>query len=399
MNIGIFTNTYKPTINGVVNCVALIRQGLMERGHKVYVFAPSFPGYNECEEGIFRFPSLNLLKSVKYPVCIPYCPAITDKIPSLNLDIIHSQHPFVMGDVAAQWARKLSIPLVFTFHTQYEQYAHYIPLPRGFVQWVSKTFVKAYTSKCDLIITPGDSIIELLHSYGIHDNVVFMANAIDLSNFASPDKVRIRSQYGIRDDEKLLVYVGRMAREKNLPFMLRAFSQIRQKNNTIRLMIIGEGPELEHLKSYAAELSLSESVIFPGRVEYHEIPAYYGAAQLFVMTSTTEVKPLALLEAMASGLPIVAVTAHGSSDTIIDNVNGFLTEEKESVFADRVVMLINDEARLKSMTESSRKTAGVYSLDTMSDTLLNHYGEAVERKRQLRISSVPSPSPGSSSAP
>jgi len=397
VNIGIFTNTYKPTLNGVVNCVVLIRQGLMERGHKVYVFAPSFPGYKESEEGIFRFPSLSLAKSVKYPVCIPYCPGITDKIPSLNLDIIHSQHPFLIGDVAARWARKLSIPLVFTFHTQYEQYAHYIPLPRGFVQWVSKKFVKAYTSRCDLIITPGKSIIEVLHSYGINENVVFMPNAIDLSSFRDPDRVKVRSRYGIKEDENLLVYVGRMAREKNIPFMLRAFSQIRQKDDKTKLMIIGEGPELENLKSYAAGLSLSESVIFPGRVEYHEISTYYGAAQLFVMTSTTEVKPLALLEAMASGLPIVAVAAHGSSDTIIDGVNGFLTEEKESAFTERVAMLISDGARLKSMTESSMKSAEVYSLETMSDTLLEHYEKAIERKRHLRISSAPSPSPGSSS--
>jgi len=399
VNIGIFTNTYKPTINGVVNCVALIRQGLTARGHKVYVFAPSFPGYEECEEDIFRFPSLSLARSVKYPVCIPYSRRITDRIPSLGLDVIHSQHPFLMGDVAARWAGKLSIPLVFTFHTQYEQYAHYIPLPRGLVQWASKKFVKAYTLKCDLIITPGDSIIKVLHSYGIRENVVFMPNAIDLSSFESPDRARIRAMYGIGGDEKLLVYVGRMAREKNLPFMLRAFAQIRQKNDRIKLLIIGEGPELENLKSYAAELSLAESVIFPGRVEYDRIPDYYGAAQLFIMTSTTEVKPLALLEAMASGLPIVAVSAHGSSDTIIDNVNGLLTEEKESVFAEKVAALIDDGERLKSMSEASRKTATAYSLDTMSDTLLRHYSEAVERKHQVTMTSAPSPSPGSSSAP
>jgi len=399
LNIGIFTNTYKPTINGVVNCVALIRQGLRARGHRVYVFAPSFPGYEEREEDIFRFPSLSLAKSVKYPVCIPYCRRITDRIPSLGLNVIHSQHPFLMGDVAARWAGKLSIPLVFTFHTQYEQYAHYIPLPRGLVQWASKKFVKAYTSKCDLIITPGDSIIKVLHSYGIRENVVFMPNAIDLSSFENPDRVKIRAMYGIGEDEKLLVYVGRMAKEKNLPFMLRAFAQIRQKNGRIKLLIIGEGPELEHLKSYAAELSLAESVIFPGRVEYDRIPDYYGAAQLFIMTSTTEVKPLALLEAMASGLPIVAVSAHGSSDTIIDNVNGLLTEEHESVFAEKAAALADDGERLKSMSEASRKTAIAYSLDTMSDTLLRHYSEAVERKRRVTMTSAPSPSPGSSSAP
>jgi len=372
MNVGIFTNTYKPVINGVVNCIAVIRNELGRRGHRVHIFAPHVPGYREEEEEVYRYPSLSLTKKVKYPLAIPFSPSISKKIPSLKLDVIHSQHPFLLGVTGADWARRLGIPPVFTFHTQYEQYAHYIPLPGGLVKSVSKMLVQRYTNRCNLIITPGKSIQELLHSYGIVDKVVFMPNAIDLSSFQSPDGTRVRKHYNIADDEALLLYVGRMAQEKNLPFMLEAFRKIMDIHRA-RLMIIGEGSLLDELKGRADALGITEKTIFTGRVEYNAISPYYGAADLFIMTSTTEVKPLALLEAMASGLPIVAVTAHGSSDTIIHGENGLLTEENTESFAAAVGELLQDRGRLEKMSEASLKTARGYSIETIGEKLLARY--------------------------
>lgn len=378
MNVGIFTNAYKPIINGVVNCIDLIRQGLTKRGHNVYIFAPFFPGYEEEDEGVFRFPSLNLTKKIKFPIAIPFSGKIRKLIPMLNLDIIHSHHPFLLGETGAQYSRKLHIPLIFSFHTQYEQYSHYIPLPQGLVKKVSKFSVTQYTKKCSFIITPGTSIIELLHSYGIKDNVIHINNAIDLSSFESPDRVKVRSKYSIGKNEKLLIYVGRMALEKNLAFMLEAF-KIVLTSYKAWLMIIGEGAELDNLKALALKLGISERVIFPGRIEYREIPSYYGASDIFIMTSTTEVKPLALLEAMASGLPIVAVSAHGASDTIIDGENGYLTEENREKFAEKVLSLLKNEKLLTSMRENSKRIAKGYSIDATTEQLIEIYRKAIEK--------------------
>jgi 1,2-diacylglycerol 3-alpha-glucosyltransferase len=372
MNIGIFTNTYKPLINGVVNCVALIRHELIRKGHRVFIFAPTVHGYTDDEEGVYRYPSLSLTKKVNYPLAIPFSSAISKIIPTLSLDIIHSQHPFLLGVTGADWARRLGIPLVFTFHTQYEQYAHYIPLPGGIVKSLSRMLVRSYTDRCTLIITPGKSILELLHSYGITDKVVFMPNAIELSNFQGNGGPNIRERFGLEEGEALLLYVGRMAQEKNLPFMLEAFKRIRETQKA-RLMIIGEGSMLQELKAKAKALGIGEQTIFTGRVEYKDIAPYYHAADLFIMTSTTEVKPLALLEAMASGLPIVAVSAHGSSDTIIHGQNGLLTDESLEGFAGAVGSLLDDRGRLDEMRKESLKTARDYSIDTITERLLALY--------------------------
>jgi 1,2-diacylglycerol 3-alpha-glucosyltransferase len=377
MNVALFTNTYKPTINGVVNCIALIKQGLAKRGHRAYVFAPAFNRYRDEEEDVYRYPSLNLAAKVNYPVAIPFSASISAQIPKLNLDIIHSHHPFLLGKVGATWAKRLNLPLIFTFHTQYEQYAHYIPLPRSLVRSISRALVTGYTRQCSYIITPGTSIVQLLDSYGIRENVYHMPNAIDLERFSSPPREEIRTRYGIQDDEMLLIYVGRMAVEKNLGFMLQAFAMIRGKAPA-RLMIMGEGPELENLKGQTRSLNLEKSVIFTGGIDYREIVPYYGAADIFIMTSTTEVKPLALLEAMASGLPVVAVAAHGSSDTIIDGENGYLTEENLAQFTEKVLFLMTHGDTLLSMREKARDKARGYSIDSTTEKLVELYQRALE---------------------
>lgn len=380
MNIAIFTNAYKPIISGVVNCIDLMRENLIKKGHNVFLFAPEFSGYTDTEKNIYRYPSVSLTNKVKFPVPITIFPIAEKIMTTKKIDIIHCHHPFVLGAEGARWADRLKVPLFFTFHTQYEQYAHYVPFPEELVKSVSKSVVSSYSKRCSVIITPGTAIVEQLKGYGITENVVHMPNSINLSSFSSPDKNIIREKFNIGADEKLLVYVGRMAQEKNIPMMIDSFSLINAKVPS-RLMIIGEGPELENFKAYTKEKNLSDRIIFTGRVEYNQIPDYYGSADTFIITSTTEVKPLALLEAMASGLPIVAVNACGASDTIIDGFNGILTKESKEEFADAVIKVITNEELLKMMSKNSIKVSEEYSAETVTDKLLELYKKAIKNKK------------------
>lgn len=380
MKIAIFTNAYKPIISGVVNCIDLMRTHLIRRGHEVYLFAPDFPGFRDTEERVYRYPSVNLTNKIKFPVPIPFSPSAEKVMAENRFDIVHCHHPFILGDEGAKLASRQKAPLFFTFHTQYEQYAHYVPLPAEIVKAVSKSMVSAYSRKCSVIITPGTAIVELLKDYGVTKNVVYMPNSIELSAFGNPDGSMVREKYGFPGGEKVLVYVGRMAQEKNLPFMMDAFKKIKEQAPS-KLMIIGEGPELDSFRQYAQENGLEKDVIFTGRVEYEEIPAYYGASDLFVMTSTTEVKPLALLEAMAAGLPIVAVDACGASDTILNGENGFLTKEDREVFAETVVGLLKDEDMLAAMRRRTLEIAEGYSIENVISRLLELYDKAIEEKR------------------
>lgn len=385
MKIAIFANAYKPIISGVVNCIDLMRINLEKKGHEVFIFAPYFQGYEDKDdEFVIRYPSLNLTNKVKFPVPLPFCPKAEKFLSENKMDIVHCHHPFLLGEEGVKWAARYNAPLFFTFHTQYEMYAHYIPLPQDFVKNVSKNLVAAFSKKCSKIITPGTAIVELLKGYGVGDNVVYMQNSINLDSFKNPDKTAVRKQYGIKDEEKLLVYVGRMAQEKNIPFMIDAFKKISAKCPS-KLMIIGEGPELENFMEYAEVNNMMENIIFTGRVEYKDIPLYYGSADLFVMTSTTEVKPLALLEASASGLPIVAVSACGASDTIEDGVNGFLTQENRDAFAEKVLYALSDRERLERMSGESVKIANSYSAENVVNRLLDLYREAIENIEKVAV--------------
>ena len=385
LNIAIFTNAYKPIISGVVNCIDLMRKNLQKKGHNVYIFAPNFQDYEDPkDENVFRYPSLNLTNKVKYPIPLPFYPKAEKFLSENQIDIIHCHHPFILGEEGAKWATKLNVPLFFTFHTQYEMYSHYIPLPQDFVKSVSKSVVFSFTKKCSVIITPGTAIVDLIkNDYGITQNVIYMKNSIDLDDFQNPNRELIRKKYEIKDDEKLLIYVGRMAPEKNIPFMLDSFKKISDKISS-KLLIVGEGSEYENLKQYANEHQLEDKVIFTGRIEYKDIPNYYGASDLFIMTSKTEVKPLALLEAMATGLPVVAISACGASDTIIDGANGYLTSEDRDEFASKVLEILSDDQKLKNMSNESIKIAESYSADKMTDKLIELYREEIRKMRRIR---------------
>ena len=383
MNIGIFTNAYKPIISGVVNSIELIKQGMESRGHKVYIFAPGCKGYKDEEENVYRFSSVNLTNRVKFPLAIPYSYSLFSMIPYLDLDIIHTHHPFLLGEVGAGFSKKLKIPLVYTFHTQFEQYSHYIPFPQDLVKKLARFSVVNYAQKCSLIICPSTSILSLLKNYGITSPIEFIPNAVDLRSFKKGNPQRIRDKYNISEEEKLLIYVGRIGLEKNLGFMLQAFKNIKDQVPEAKLMIVGEGPELESTKELAKYLGINERVIFPGRVEYKEIPSYFAAGYAFIMTSTTEVKPLALLEAMASGLPVAAISAAGSSDTINHNFDGLLTPYDMEAFCDALLKILKDQAFHDRLSIGALKTSENYSIDTTSKKLEDLY-KSLSKKNKVK---------------
>ena len=183
MRVAIFTNAYRPIVSGVVNSVYLIRKGLLRNGHRPFVFAPKVPGYREEQSGVWRFHSLNLTNKVNFPVAIPYSSRLFTLIASLGANVIHTHHPFLLGDVGARFAKFLKIPLVYTFHTQLEKYAHYVPLPTPLVRKAAREAVTRYTRKCDCVICPSPQIRELLDEYDVNCRVEVLQNAIDAGTY------------------------------------------------------------------------------------------------------------------------------------------------------------------------------------------------------------------------
>ncbi len=383
MRIAIFSNCYLPMVNGVVGAITLLRKGFIEAGHEVYVFAPAFDDYVDEESGVYRYRSVDLTKEVKYPVAIPFSPRIRRIIDGLELDIIHSHHPFVLGPLSHKIARRKGVPAVYTFHTQYEQYSHYIPLPRTLVNAISRHKITRFCQLVHQVTTPAESARQILIDYGVNRPIRVIPNPTNIP-LEPVDGSKVREQYRL-GDAKVLINVGRIAPEKNLGLLLESFElMLRQTPEPLKLMIVGDGPELPVLKQQAEQLGIGEQVVFTGMVEPSQVSNYLAAADLFVMTSKSEVKPLSQLESLAVGLPIIAVAAPGANDTIVHGENGYLVQDEREIICETVLNLLSDPERMHRFRKAARQSAERYSYPRIAAEYLEVYRETVEAYKKSR---------------
>ena len=376
MRIGVFSNTYKPTVSGVVTSICLFRQGLQQRGHEVLIFAPASRGYEDYEEGIFRYPAIDLPETLNASLAVPLSLRISRILPSLGLDIIHSHHPVVMGRKALRVSRRLEVPLVFTCHSRYEDFSDYVPLGElsdPLVKKAIRHLVTDYVNDCDMAICPSRHVMQLLRGYGISRPMEVIPTPVELDVFGKGHGDGVRQKHGLVPTNPVLVYVGRLALEKELQFLLRAFQLVLNGKPDCRLMLVGSGPEERLLRLLSVELGISEQVAFVGYVEHAQVPDYLAASDLFVFCSRSEVQPLCVLEALAAGLPIVAVRSPATEELLMPGMDAVLTERNERAFAFRVLSLLRDEDVRHELGHKARRTARRYSLGETAERLEQAY--------------------------
>ncbi|HLF88691.1 MAG TPA: glycosyltransferase, partial [Anaerolineales bacterium] len=292
MRIAYFTNFYHPVVNGVVRSVSAFRQALSDLGHNVFIFAQNDPDYEDTEPFIFRYPAVNLPIQVKIPAVIPLSPFVDRLLPSLKPNVIHTHHPFLLGQTAASKAEELELPLVFTFHTRYRQYVHYFPAPQEAVQEFLRDAVDVwlgeYMQKCHHIIVPSESMKEKLYEeYGLTERVTAIPTGVDIRPYQTADGDAIRAVRGWGTD-RVLISIGRLAPEKNWKTLIDAVARALPAHPTLRLVLIGEGSSLDELKRQVHTLGIANRVEFTGRVPFENIPQYLKAADLFGFASTSE---------------------------------------------------------------------------------------------------------------
>ncbi len=373
LKIGIFTDVYKPVVNGVVTSIENLFNSLEELNHKIYIFAPEYPGYKDERENIYRFKSINLWSKVNYPLGLPYSRRIFKIINSLDLDIIHCHHPFLTGRAGQYIARKLNIPLVATLHTQYEEYIHYIPFNRYIVRTMTLWALRNFSNKCDALIIPAESRKRQLEKYGIYSRIKVIPNCIEPAIFNRLNGKKIKDRYSISQEKKILIFVGRLAREKNIDFLITCFKEIHKEYKNIKLMLVGDGPEKNKIKNLIDRENLSGDVILTGEINNKDIKDYYGAADIFVSTSKTEVHPVVLLEAMASALPVVAVKSAGYEDTLSHGVDGLLCEENVKAFSGSVLSLLNDNLKREAISRHAKERARDFSVKNITGQIESIY--------------------------
>lgn len=378
MRIAMFTNNYKPYIGGVPVSIEHLADALRKRGHLVYVFAPSYEGQLE-EEGVIRYPSFPV-KIAEAPIPNVLTKLFLKKMLELRIDIIHVHHPAMVGNVALQMRRKLGVPVVFTYHTRYEEYLHYVKALEKIehktrvIDW----YLTHFCNRCDMLIAPTPGIRKDLHTKNIDTPVGIMPTGIPDKNY-HPDSRKakeIKRKY-IGNADYLFSTVSRLAKEKNLDFQLEGLlelkKQLAQKGKTFRHMMIGSGPQKEAILYRAAELGLTENIILTGNVPNQEISNYQAAADLFLFTSKSETQGIVLLEAMAVEKPIVAVDATGVRDIIKDGVNGFMTEENAAVWAGKINGILENNILYHSMGQEAKKTALTYSESAVAEQAEIYY--------------------------
>ncbi len=377
MRIAIFSNSYLPTVSGVVNSIRLFRKGLIAAGHEVHVFAPEYEDFDDVEPYIFRFPALDLSDQIDISIVVPIKNLIEPAVGGVKPALIHSQHPIWMGDLAASFARALNIPLVFTFHTQYEKYAqHYTPIAPKLARLITEEVVRRYLRHCAHVVVPTESIREMLaKTYGIEQGVTVVPTPVDLMKFRELQPAKVRARFGL-EGEEVLLFVGRLAREKGLDMLVRAFTLIQELRPGVRLLLLGRGPYEEALKAKISKLGLKDLVTFAGVVPHEEVPDYYAAADLFVFPSTTETQGLVIIEAMAAGLPVVAVRAPGAVDILTERC-GVLTENTPEALARAVEDILADSERQRALSEQARRAVERYSIPDATARMLNAYDAAL----------------------
>lgn len=404
MNIAIFTNNYLPNPYGVSMSIESFRKEFEKRGHTVYVLAPEFEGFVDENKNVYRFPSINFtFKKINFPLAIPYSYRMSGILKNLEIDVVHCQHPNLLGWAGKRWAKKKNVPMIFTWHTLYDQYAHFAPffVPNKLASWWSISNAVRFANKSDQVITPTLSVEKIIKKWGVtNENVSSIASGVDEKEFENADGAEIRKKFGIADDETVLFFIGRITAEKNVEFLMKAVVKFLVGNNKVhpvksadggaeqfnrvKFLVCGEGDMIESMQEIAREAGVLDHVIFAGVVSASERKNYFAASDILVYSSKSETQGMIISEALYMGLPVVAVNATGVKDLVTNQVDGLLVKENEEEFASAIERLANDGELRKKFSQNAKRIAKEnYTSEICAKKLLNIYEQTIKRKKDF----------------
>jgi glycosyltransferase involved in cell wall biosynthesis len=384
MRIAMLTNNYKPYVGGVPISIERLAGGLRSLGHEVYIFAPSYEGEAE-EPFVIRYHSRKKKLRGEYVVPDIFDPKIEEVFTTISFDLIHVHHPMLMGYTAQYLSKKYHLPIVFTYHTRYEQYLHYI-LPVE--KWNSagrkernSTFRslekkllfngggklvtihnRIFTNQCDLVFAPTPSIKEYLLEHGTNTAVEVIPTGLSGKEFEfNKSRVKEIRRKFLGPKKCLFCTVSRLEKEKNIDFLLEGLKELKENwGDCFRLLILGEGTQKEELIARTAELGLKDNVTFCGLIPHEELTNYYHASDLFLFASQSETQGIVLLEAMAAGLPVIAIKASGVTDVVKDGKNGYMTEKDSKEWEKKLELVITKKHLYEQMKQEAIKVAKQY---------------------------------------
>jgi glycosyltransferase involved in cell wall biosynthesis len=378
LRVGLFTNNYFPMLGGVPTAVETLRQGLEALGHEAVIVAPRMAGSDDGHRAVIRVPAIPAPTYPDFALPLPLSPMLTRRLHALDLDVFHAHHPFLLGASARRLARASGRPLVFTYHTLYDRYAHYVPLPREMVARRAIRWSAAFADTADLILAPSDFVARRLRAQGVRRPIEVLPTGIDLDRFRPGARAAARAALGLAPADRVLLYVGRLDLEKNLAFLLDAVARVRIPG--VRLLLVGRGTQAAALRRAAAARGLADRLELRGGSPPEGLPTYYRAADAFVFASTTETQGLAVLEAMGCGLPVVAVRATGIEEVVAEGVSGLLVPEEPAAFADAVAQILIDRDLAAKLAAGAREAASRFGSAGLVRRLVATYRRAGDER-------------------
>lgn len=386
LRVAMFTNNYLPFIGGVPVSIQRLAQGLRQLGHQVLIIAPRYPGAETDTEDVLRLPGLIPMgRRREFQLANVFSVWLYRKILRFRPDVIHVHHPFWLGRVGLLVGRCLGIPVIYTYHTRLEHYAHYVPLPGPLFQnLLAHTIVRRFANRCDGVIVPTESAEEYLRTIGVRQRILVQPTGVDIEQFrAVSDQAidQLRARHA-PNGEKLLISISRLSREKNIDFLLEAIVKLQSScDHAFRLLLIGDGPDRHRLESRIRALDLENTVSLLGAIPPAQIATYCRAGDVFLFASRSETQGMVILEAMAAGMPVVAIRSSGIDDIVVNGVNGFKTPPDTARWNARIQQLMSDPELRRRLSSQARETANRFSSEQFCKHVQRFYTTILADRR------------------
>lgn len=395
MRVGIFTESYPPLVNGVSTSILMLEHALTKLGHEVFIITVSDKRKEYTLENnghILRLPSVNLANCYDYKMTSVYPIKAVNMIKKMNLDVIHSNVEFTIGIFARVVSEQLSIPLVHTYHTNWEDYTHYITKNKKIFDDICKRLIRYLVvffedKTVTELIVPSNKIYNIFKDkYKFTKNIHIIQTGIETNkffkeNFDQKNINSLKKKLGIKKKDFVVMTVSRLAKEKNVDQIIKNHKELIKKYSNMKLLIVGDGPDFYKLKEEAKELGISDSVIFTGKVLLNDIPIYYQLGNVFVTASKSETQGLTVVEAISSSLPVVAIKDDSFVNSVIEDFNGYIFENDEK-YIDSISKLYEDRNIYNRFSNQSRILSSNFSSEYFALKVLKVYEVAIENYKK-----------------
>jgi 1,2-diacylglycerol 3-alpha-glucosyltransferase len=382
MRVLFISDVYFPRVNGVSTSIRTFRADLRDAGVDTVLVAPAYgdskdTGTGNDEPGVLRVPSGRVPRDPEdRRMKSAALRQVLAGLDTQHFDLVHIHTPFVAHYAGVRFAAQRAIPVIATYHTFFEEYLHhYVPvLPRVFGRALARSFTRSQAAQLAAIVAPSEPMRALLTDYGVTTRIQVIPTGLPADRYLPGDGARFRATFGIPTDRPLLLYVGRVAHEKNIEFLLHAFVALRRTRQDAMLVIAGEGPAREHLQSLVAQLGIRPDVHFIGYLDRERgLADCYAAANVFVFASRTETQGLVLLEALAQGRPVVSIVHLGTASILQAGCGARVAPEKPDAFAQAIACILDDPARAARLSVQARSFASGWASNLMAARLADLY--------------------------